>query len=287
MNSFRVGVCLLFSCLCIVHTAQAETIDTDSDFILNQDGSYSLSSDSAIFTDGEEWISTEEDESMISSLNVTNLTSGTISILRDQLPNVSTYQVDDESSLYTVVDGVLFSKDMKILIAYPIAKKGDFYQIPTGVELIEDCAFAGNQHLRALYFPSSVRVMGSNSCARMRALACVYFCEGIEVIGDYAFEACINLREISTPASLKIIGFAAFRYTSISHVSMADGILCIMGEAFAHCNITEQFRINLPSTIIYCDTNIFCPEMNLCVLLEKGSYIDIANIIPSGCIVYQ
>lgn len=288
MNSHRVGVCiLLFSCLFLLHTVYAETMYADSDFIMNPDGSYSLSSGSSLFIHGEEWIATESDEKMISSFNITNLSSGTIGMLRYQLPNVSAYQVDDESSLYTVVDGVLFSRDMKVLIAYPIAKEGSHYQIPMGVELIEDSAFAGNQHLSDLCLPSSVRVIGSSAFARMEVLSHVQFCEGIEVIGDYAFESCINLREISTPASLRIIGFAAFRYTNLSRVSMEDGILCIMREAFAHCSVTEKFSINLPSTIVYWDADIFCPEMNICVYLEKGSYIDKANIIPSDCIVYQ
>lgn len=281
MKRLRDRVCLiLLSCLLIVPTVQAETVYTDSDFILNHDGSYSVSEDSFLFTHGEEWIATEYDAKIISTFDVTNLASGEIRILRWQLPNVSAYRVSAESSLYTVVDGVLFSKDMKTLIAYPVAKEGDSYQIPMGVEVIEDNAFTDNQHLEDLHFPSSVRIIGTEACSRMKALSRVQFGEGLEVIGDYAFESCASLREISTPASLKIIGFAAFRYTNISRASLEDGILCIMGEAFAHCCVTEPFHINLPSTIIYCDSNIFCPEMNLCINLQEGSYVDLVDIIP-------
>lgn len=55
MKAFRLGVyILLLSCLCIVYPVHAETVPTDSDFVLNPDGSYSLSPDSLLFTMGEE-----------------------------------------------------------------------------------------------------------------------------------------------------------------------------------------------------------------------------------------
>ena len=132
-------------------------------------------------------------------------------------------------------------------------------------------------------------LIGATACAGMKALAHVQFCEGVEVIGDYAFERCINLQEISTPASLRIIGQAAFRDANLSRVTMKDGVLCIMSDAFSHCNAAERFRINLPSTVIYCSPQFYSPDMeaNMCVYLEKGSYTDRAGIIPAKCVVYD
>lgn len=49
--------------------------------------------------------------------------------------------VAEENENYIVVDGVLFSKDMKTLLRYPCKTEEHSYTIPDGVETISNCAF--------------------------------------------------------------------------------------------------------------------------------------------------
>jgi hypothetical protein len=50
-------------------------------------------------------------------------------------------RVDERNSSFTSVDGVLFSKDMKTLVAYPGGRAGNHYTIPNSVTAIEAFAF--------------------------------------------------------------------------------------------------------------------------------------------------
>lgn len=55
---------------------------------------------------------------------------------------VNSFSVDKENELFTSVDGVLFTKDMKKIIAYPIGNERVSYSIPKTVTIIGDHCFA-------------------------------------------------------------------------------------------------------------------------------------------------
>ncbi len=265
-----LSICLLTM---LFFPARAEE-NEESDFVRNDDGSYTLSSESLFFTSGEEMIASAADAEQISCLNVSGLNQGSIYALRLQLPHVAAYQVDADDDEYITIEGVLFSRDMKTLVAYPIAKGERSYQVPDGVEIIEEGAFERNQALASISLPGSVRVINNSAFQSASALSAVQFSEGLESIGDYAFEACAQLKQLSLPASLKIIGFAAFRYAGLTNAVLPEGVLCVMGEAFAHCDCKEPFTISIPSSVVYIHPYIFCPEMHVILQTEKDSYAD-------------
>ncbi|MDR1320711.1 MAG: leucine-rich repeat domain-containing protein [Gracilibacteraceae bacterium] len=66
----------------------------------------------------------------------------------------------EDGNNYVVLDGVLFSRDMKTLIFYPPAKEGSVYAIPTGVKRIKDRAFRGSKNLLHIAVPRSVTAVG-------------------------------------------------------------------------------------------------------------------------------
>ena len=76
------------------------------------------------------------------------------------------FVVEEGNEYYQAVDGVLFSKDMKRLVAFPSAKtvENGFYEIPEGVEQIDELSFslagyagfAGN--LKTLKLPSTFKI---------------------------------------------------------------------------------------------------------------------------------
>ena len=86
---------------------------------------------------------------------------------------------------FTVIDGVLFTKDMKKLIMYPPEKKNKIYIVPEGVEEIGEDSFY-NKYLKTLIFPA-----------------------GLKWIIQYAM-ACKNLETLYIPRMLKKVYFKAF-----------------------------------------------------------------------------
>jgi hypothetical protein len=102
--------------------------------------------------------------------------------------NLTGFTVDNRNTAYTSVDGVLFDKNILIVIKYPAGKKGTNYVIPPSVTYINYFAFSGCRSLTNITIPSSVTD-----------------------IGNYAFSNCSSLTNISIPSSVTSIGSSAFR----------------------------------------------------------------------------
>ena len=64
--------------------------------------------------------------------------------------------VDSANPDYQSIDGVLYSKDGKTLVAYPAAKSGSSYAIPSSVTSIGVYAFFGCTGLTSVTIPNSV-----------------------------------------------------------------------------------------------------------------------------------
>ncbi|MBR3017133.1 MAG: leucine-rich repeat domain-containing protein [Clostridia bacterium] len=114
---------------------------------------------------------------------------------------VAAYEVPEDHPLYKSVDGVLFSKDGKTLLAYPNYSKAEHYDVPAGVEHIGEKAFS-NEYLKTVSLPI-----------------------GLKSVGDYGFADCTRLQSIALPLTVKEIGKRIFSYCiSLELVSLPEGL---------------------------------------------------------------
>ena len=111
---------------------------------------------------------------------------------------------------YKDIDGVLFTKDGKTLLAYPAGKPQTTYSIPSGVTFIDESAFLGCKSLSAVTIPASVTSIGEAAFAGCSGLTSVTIPAGVTRIGDSAFALCTGLISITIPASITSIGRSAF-----------------------------------------------------------------------------
>ncbi len=145
--------------------------------------------------------------------------------------------VDPANEWFRDIDGVLFSKDGKKLILYPVcygqkpAEKenafayADSYTVPGGVERIATFAFLKNEHIRDLTLPDTLKEIGDMAffgCARLgsfeydeaaHALLGTGFSlpDGVRVIGADAFSKCVGIAPcLYLPGSVEKIGNHAF-----------------------------------------------------------------------------
>lgn len=145
--------------------------------------------------------------------------------------------VDPANKWFKDVDGVLFTKDGKTLILYPVCygqqptenpeefTYPEAYTVPQGVERIRTFAFLKNSRLRDVTLPSTLKEIGDMTffdCGRLGAyeydpasdtLLGTGFTlpDGIEKIGSDAFSKCGNIAPcLYLPASLKEIRHHAF-----------------------------------------------------------------------------
>lgn len=175
--------------------------------------------------------------------------------------------VDPENQWFKDVDGVLFTKDGKELILYPVCygqqpteKEDEFtypdaYAVPDGVERIRTFAFLKNGHLRDVTLSDTLREIGDMAffdCGRLGsydydeandALLGTGFTlpDGIEKIGSDAFSKCGNIAPcLYLPASVKEIGHHAFfSCGGMKEILMgaADDSGLSLGEAWLPKNI--------------------------------------------------
>ncbi|WP_028519781.1 leucine-rich repeat protein [Ruminococcus flavefaciens] len=67
--------------------------------------------------------------------------------------------VDENNPCFCSVDGVLYTKDMKKLVAYPAGRDDTSFTVPDGVEEIGERAFAISPSLEEIVFPDSLRTI--------------------------------------------------------------------------------------------------------------------------------
>ncbi len=80
-------------------------------------------------------------------------------------------EVSEENRYYKSINGVLYTKDGKVLLAYPSGRRQKKFQVPQGVKYIASGAFMKADYLETVVLPESVNyVYGSAflSCDNMR-----------------------------------------------------------------------------------------------------------------------
>lgn len=165
--------------------------------------------------------------------------------------------VDDANENYTAVDGILYTKDMKNLLCYPIAKKGSSFTIPDGVETIGIASIYGTE-LEEISIPDSVTSImrhGFNGNENLKKIdmsntaieqitpmcfaACtnltdVIFSESTTYIDVGGFMNCEKLENITLPSQLDHIGQSAFMGTAIMEVVIPTSVTSIGYCAFGY-----------------------------------------------------
>ena len=116
---------------------------------------------------------------------------------------IDAYEVPEDHPLYQAIDGVLFSKDGKTLLAYPGGRMDEHYDVPAGVEHIWPYAF-GTDYLKTISLPIGLKTIGNGAfsdCGRLQSIAIPLT---VTEIGDYAFWGCVSLELVSLPDGLTI-----------------------------------------------------------------------------------
>lgn len=141
--------------------------------------------------------------------------------------NLKKFNVSEDNPYFCDVDGVLFTKDMKTLLFYPLARdirvkegtnengekteiKYIEYSIPEGVETIRTKAFYKCQLLTTVTIPETVKTIEEKVFFRCSSLGDTELPSSLEIIGKDAFSYCSSLQKIVIPASVKRIDTYAF-----------------------------------------------------------------------------
>ena len=167
-------------------------------------------------------------------------------------------RISPDQPVLTLVDGVLFSKDLKRLIWYPPARGDKTYTVPAGTEVLGADAFEGAQfesivipdsvtsigkscflwctQLKEITIPSGVTEIGHTLLCQCHSLQKAVFPENMTEIPKYTFQDCKALKHYEIPASVTSIGACAFRgCDALESVVIHAGVEFIGDFAFDEC----------------------------------------------------
>lgn len=116
--------------------------------------------------------------------------------------NLERIIVDEANPEFCSIDGVLFSKDRRVLIAYPNAH-GNEYHTPEGVTEIGHFAFKTCRNIEIIHLPKSVVKIGNNAFYQCENLKTVFLPDEIREVGDATEKANMHCNFIYRGETLK------------------------------------------------------------------------------------
>lgn len=135
-----------------------------------------------------------------------------------QCNNLTAIEVDEGNPCFEAANGVLFSEDGSLLVAYPPGKAEEHYAIPTYTATIGEGAFCGSANLTSIDIPETVTTIERAAFSCCEALAEVRIPQSITTIQGATFEYCSGLRTVNLPLSVTTIEASAFADCQIWNV---------------------------------------------------------------------
>ena len=218
--------------------------------------------------------------------------------------NLSDITVDEKNPVYKSVDGILYSKDGKTLVRYPMNKSLVEFVIPEGVTEIGNESFFSSDRLQSVVISKGVKKISSSAFSSSKHLSSVTFLsgeveidilafsntgltsielpEGITQINSYMFSRCEKLTDVKLPESLTTISTAAFSgCKSLTDIVIPRAVQKIENDAFSNTALTDIF---IPENATEVSFGAFCLCETLCNINidEKNSvYKSVDGIVYS------
>lgn len=150
---------------------------------------------------------------------------------------VTAFTISPNHPYFEAVDGVLFSKADKRLIAYPSHKKAAAYAIPEGTKIIGEDAFSHCENLTSITIPDSVREIRDSAFAVCTALTSICIPNSVTSISDSMFFDCVALTSVTLPNSVTSIGSLVFSYCyNLTSLKIPDSVTIIDANPFYGCD---------------------------------------------------
>ena len=119
-----------------------------------------------------------------------------------RVTNISYYDIDVNNNYLKSIDGVIYSKDGKHLIAFPPCGKSDF-KVADDTVYIDNYAFAYS-YVRNVECPNTIVKIGEEAFVQ-GSIKKIHLGNKLEEIGYGAFWDCTALDSMELPRTLKVI----------------------------------------------------------------------------------
>ena len=185
--------------------------------------------------------------------------------------NISSFEVDKNNPYYSAIDGVIFSKDLSTLVAFPSAYSNKHYVVPLGTKIIgyaafmdshiesvelpdglmriEADAFQGSD-IRRLDMPDSIVSVGELAFRFCMNLENIRLSNKLSSLPHQLFSGCPKLRDLNVPSSVKTIYYSAIAWCDgLENLYLQDGLEEIVDEGPMLGVKGKLKTVNFPATI--------------------------------------
>ena len=184
---------------------------------------------------------------------------------------IPSFDVDEDNPNYSSIDGVVFSKDLTKLVAFPSAYPNKHYAVPNttkvigfaafmdsriesidlpeGLTTIGEWAFDGSD-IRRIDIPNSVDSVGELAFRNCLNLEHVRLSENLDSLPRQLFSGCRNLRDLDVPPKVTAISYSAIAWCdNLENLYLHNGLEEIVDEG-PMLGVTGKLKtVNLPATL--------------------------------------
>ncbi|MDO5137436.1 MAG: leucine-rich repeat protein [Oscillospiraceae bacterium] len=156
--------------------------------------------------------------------------------------------VEDDNTVYSSIDGVVYSRNGKTLEAYPSGRDGHF-SIPKEVQEIGYSAFSGCKKLTGISIPENVTEIGDIAFA-LTGLSEVAIPSSVDYIGERAFINCRRLEKVIIEAPISTLKSKTFSgCPKLETIYLPESLLKIEKFAFFDCiSLNDNYFAGSEST---------------------------------------
>lgn len=124
--------------------------------------------------------------------------------------NLQNIFIDENNLYYISIDGVLYTRDKKTLIAYPRGRKAETFSPINGCEHIGRCALCNQSNIKKINLPNSLRTIGNQAMMHIDNLDTLFIKDSVEYIGDYGvtIKPGKTLKTMYIGTGLKKLGYS-------------------------------------------------------------------------------
>lgn len=180
-------------------------------------------------------------------------------------------EILDDNPYLKTIDGILYTKDMRMLIKCSKNKSGRV-EIPDGVEEIREDAFAYS-NISEVIMPDSVKYIGERVFYGCRKLTHIRYSKNLTYIPKEAFSGCNTLDLSHLFDNVKNIGSRVAMISGL--INIPDGVENIAEEAFCFNNKDEDSKVIIPSSVKTVGLRSFYGAKNITITTKNG-------ILPKG-----
>ncbi len=170
--------------------------------------------------------------------------------------NIKEYVVDEANPYFSAVDGVVYTKDLIKLVAFPSAYPNKHFVVPDTTKVIGDCAFM-DSHIDSIELPDS-----------------------LTTIEGWSFQSS-TIRSIDIPDTVIEIGELTFRFCDkLEHVKLPSRIKILHDQLFSCCSKLET--ITIPATVEKIESFALHSEQLKTIVMEGGNPPEISTSYRNG-----